>query len=207
MQYRTGNDTYTLPSQNKSGTFYSCVWDAGGTDTIKAGATGAGCTIDLRAATLRYEEGGGGWMSYHSGIHGGFTIAHGVTIENATGGRGNDRLTGNGAANVLNGGAGDDALAAGKGNDGLSGKAGRDTLEGGTGRDILIGGDDRDTFVFTPGASGIKSANADTIIDWKQHDHIDMTIKGVSANYREAATTATSISAAASFAEKVFTGP
>ena len=32
---------------------------------------------------------------------GGFTIANGVTIENATGGSGNDTLTGNSAANVL----------------------------------------------------------------------------------------------------------
>src|SRR6185436_8050796 len=30
--YHTGNDTYTLPSANQTGTFYSCIWDAGGID-------------------------------------------------------------------------------------------------------------------------------------------------------------------------------
>jgi serralysin len=198
MHYRTGNDVYTLPSQNKSGTFYSCIWDAGGTDTIKAGATGAGCTIDLRAATLRYEEGGGGWMSFHSGIHGGFTIAHRVTIENATGGSRNDLLSGNEAANVLKGLAG---------NDSLSGRAGRDALVGGTGRDILSGGSNKDTFVFTLGTSSIKSRSADAISDWAAIDQIDLPVKGTFTNYREAATTVTSISAAASFAEKMFTSP
>ena len=35
-------------------------------------------TIDLRAATLQYEVGGGGFVSFVAGIHGGFTIASGV---------------------------------------------------------------------------------------------------------------------------------
>ena len=37
--------------------------------------------IDLRAATLQYEYGGGGWVSYAYGIHGGYTIANNVVIE------------------------------------------------------------------------------------------------------------------------------
>ena len=77
MSYHAGNDVYTLPGANQSGTFYSCIWDAGGIDTIGAGLTSASCEIDLRAATLRYELGGGGWVSNQRGVHGGFTIANG----------------------------------------------------------------------------------------------------------------------------------
>lgn len=51
--------------------------------------------IDLRSATLEYTNGGGGYISYVAGVHGGFTIADGVVIENATGGSGADTLIGN----------------------------------------------------------------------------------------------------------------
>ena len=52
-------------------------------------------------------------MSYATGIFGGFTIANGVTIENAISGAGNDTLIGNAVANILDGGAGVDTLAGG----------------------------------------------------------------------------------------------
>jgi serralysin len=125
---RTGNDTYTLPGANRVGTFYSCIWDAGGTDTV-LGASALGNTIDLRAATLQVGPGGGGFVSYASGIHGGFTIAKGAVIENATGGNLQDRITGNQVANVLVGLGGNDVLRGG---------AGRDTLTGGTGSDDFV---------------------------------------------------------------------
>ena len=72
--------------------------------------------IDLTAATLDYTPTGGGVVSFlynedHLHPHaeqvkGGFTIANGVVIENATGGDGNDVLIGNSAANVLTGNIG-----------------------------------------------------------------------------------------------------
>lgn len=57
-------------------------------------------------------------------------------IENATGGVGDDTITGNSVGNILKGKGGDDTL------DGL---AGEDTLFGGGGRDELIGGGQDDT--------------------------------------------------------------
>lgn len=117
--YKTGNDTYLLPAANNSGTFFACVWDAGGTDKLQYNGTAA-TTIDLRPATLQYESGGGGYVSSAAGIYGGYTIANGVVIENATGGKGADKITGNAAANVLNdGGAGTkaDTMAGLNGND------------------------------------------------------------------------------------------
>jgi Ca2+-binding RTX toxin-like protein len=134
-EWATGDDVYTMKDVNAEGTFYATIWDAGGTDEIRyAGARDA--NIDLRAATLEYEIGGGGWVSYAYGIHGGFTIANGVTIENATSGAGADTLTGNDANNVLASGSGADTLNGGAGNDVLRGGAGADALNGGEGFDM-----------------------------------------------------------------------
>jgi len=134
--WATGNDVYTLKDVNAAGTFYATIWDAAGVDEIRYdGARGA--TIDLRAATLQYEEGGGGWMSYANGIHGGFTIANGVIIESATGGSGADTLIGNDAANTLRGNAGADVIKGGGGDDLMFGGAGGDQIDGGDGFDTL----------------------------------------------------------------------
>ena len=126
MEHRTGDDTYLLPDVNASGTFYACIWDAGGTDTLAYAGT-RDTTIDLRPASLEYAVGGGGYMSHALGVFGGFTIAHGVVIENATGGAGNDTLTGNDVDNHLQGGAGNDVLM---------GFGGNNRLDGGVGIDI-----------------------------------------------------------------------
>lgn len=104
-----GNTVYVLPDVAATGTYYQAIWDAGGTDTIRYDGNGH-ATIDLRPATLQYETGGGGFVSFVAGIHGGFTIANGVIIENAIGGAGNDTLIGNAANNILTGGPGGDLL-------------------------------------------------------------------------------------------------
>jgi Ca2+-binding RTX toxin-like protein len=63
-----------------------------------------------------------------------------ANFENATGGAGNDALTGNDAANVLLGGAGSDTLSGAGGNDSCQGGAGNDVLQGGRGNDTLDAG-------------------------------------------------------------------
>lgn len=152
-QTAAGATRYRLPEADGAGTGYGAIWDAGGRDTILHKGD-AGAVIDLRAATLRAEPGGGGWASHVEGVHGGFTIAHGVVIENATGGQGDDRLSGNAADNRLTGRGGDDrmlgrdgqdALSGGRGDDRLSGGAGRDVLSGGGGADVLRGGGGADS--------------------------------------------------------------
>jgi len=132
-----GETRYELPSTNDVGTFYSAIWDTGGTDwLIHSG--GANANLDLRAATLEYEIGGGGFVSQVEGIFGGFTIAHGVVIENARGGTGDDILQGNAAANRLLGGAGSDTLIGGLGLDRLTGGAGADTFRFDAGDDGAV---------------------------------------------------------------------
>ncbi len=160
----TGDDTYRLPDANELGTFYSCIWDAGGTDLMRG--TGLGDTVDLRAATLREEPGGGGWVSHAEGIHGGFTVAGGVVIENASGGAGGDRIQGNAAANVVKGQGGNDYLKGSDGDDRVSGGGGQDSVIGGAGRDALTGGSGADSFVFAK-AGHSAGATRDTVRDFE----------------------------------------
>src|SRR6185503_10353270 len=60
-----------------------------------------------------------------------------TTIENITGGAGNDSLIGNAANNLILGGNGDDTLGGVKGNDTLDGQAGADQMSGGSGLDTV----------------------------------------------------------------------
>ncbi len=197
--WATGNDTYVLKDENEwavyidaatgqpavhdatnqatardgyyegQGTYYSSIWDAGGIDQIVySGARDT--TIDLRAATLQYEYGGAGWMSYATGIFGGFTIANGVTIENATGGSGNDTINGNAVANVLIGGGGVDVLAGFAGNDiYVVDNAGDQAIEAaGQGSDVVYALAD---YTLTAG-SEIERLSA---IDWSSTNALDLT--------------------------------
>lgn len=103
------------------------IWDAGGVDTLDLSGYVLGSRIDL----------GEGKFSDAGGLTGNISIAFGAIVENAIGGKGNDVITGNDAANRLVGGGGADSL---------SGGTGADTLEGGTGADTLFGGAGSDTF-------------------------------------------------------------
>jgi serralysin len=138
-------------------------------------------TINLRQATLEYEFGGGGWLSWADNIYGGYTIANGVLIEDAQGGAGDDGINGNNARNVLEGLGGGDRIYGRGGRDDLLGGAGRDALFGGTGNDDLIGGGGRDAlyggagednFIFL--AVGIGGKEIDRILDLGAGDTVDL---------------------------------
>ncbi|AWM87400.1 M10 family metallopeptidase C-terminal domain-containing protein [Microvirga sp. 17 mud 1-3] len=129
MTTAAGNDVYTLPTANVPGTGWSSIWDAGGTDTISAAGSTAGVTIDLRAASLQQgDPHAGGYISAQKGISGGFTIANGVVIENATGSAFDDTLIGNSATNILDGGAGNDTYYVDSPNDVVIDSGGTDTV-------------------------------------------------------------------------------
>lgn len=130
-EWATGNDVYVIGDVNQPGAHYSTIWDGGGVDEIRyVGQRDA--VIDLRAATLQYEEGGGGRVSFALGAWTGMTIANGVVIERATGGDGDDLITGNGAANILSGGLGADVFIGGGGRDKIYGGDGEDLADYGT---------------------------------------------------------------------------
>jgi Ca2+-binding RTX toxin-like protein len=177
-EWARGNDTYALKDVNAAGTFYTSIWDAAGIDQIVYdGAKDS--LIDLREATLKYESGGGGRVSYADGIFGGFTIANGVVIENARTGSGSDKLIGNAAANTLAGNAGNDLLRGATGADRLEGGAGDDWLEGGAGADTLLGGKGGlDVFLIARDNAGSK----DTILDFGTGDMLVTNVKIVDSN-------------------------
>lgn len=148
----TGNDVYYLPQANRVGTYFECIWDTGGTDTIATMAR-TSATINLNAASLDGSANGGGDISVVWGILGGFTIAHGVWIERAFGGSGADIIIGNGRANWLFGNVsqdqiwgqgGNDVIYGGNHADRLLGNGGNDRLFGEFGNDYLIGGSHND---------------------------------------------------------------
>ncbi|WP_267923172.1 calcium-binding protein [Nostoc mirabile] len=95
---------------------------------------------------------------------------------NATGGAGNDRLTGNALNNILIGGdgndqlqglAGNDTLQGGNGNDILTGGTGDDLLWGGNGDDILTGGAGKDKYLFQSSGVFRTSLGVDYITDFE----------------------------------------
>lgn len=139
LSYNTGNNTYSLPDINDVGTYWAAIWDAGGTDEISAEGSSRDFDIDLRDAPL-IGDNAGGYVSYSDGIVGGFTIANGVTIENASGGNGDDKIIGNEADNLLKGGSGADTLTGGNGSDTLVGGKGNDVFSGGNSSDYLFAG-------------------------------------------------------------------
>jgi Ca2+-binding RTX toxin-like protein len=144
----TGDTVYTLVDAG-AGSSFTTIWDTGGHNTIRYDGS-AFSVIDMRFATLQNEFGGGGFLSRVDGTIGGFTLAGPgdnnqpeVTIDDAIGGSGTDKIFGNYSANVIDG------------------RGGADTIEGGRGNDTMTGGADSDTFVFEDGWG------QDTITDFK----------------------------------------
>lgn len=170
-----GNTVYRLGG--KMG--WQAIWDTGGTDKIKyTGNNDA--VINLKAAPLDGGPNAGGYLSHVDapGKFGGFTIAAdftdaladkagetGVLIENATGGNGNDLITGNKLVNLLKGSGGHDKILAGSGADKVFGGTGRDTLKGGGGGDRLVGGGAADKLYGQAGSDVLYGKNGGDRLD------------------------------------------
>ena len=202
MTTATGDDVYLLPTANAPGTYWSTIWDAGGIDTISGVGATTEIEIDMRAATLLNEYGGGGFASQVDGIEGGFFIANSVVIENAIGGDFDDWIFGNEFDNRIEGGAGDDQLLGGLGEDTiyggdgndriyalytdspslsafdqsnyLYGDAGGDALYGAGGDDFLFGGDDGDNLYGGSGNDELSGDAGDDRLDGDDGDDLLM---------------------------------
>jgi serralysin len=126
--YNAGNTVYDF---NDLTTYHQTLWDGGGLDTISYSGASASI-IDLR-------QGAGSTIGNPVFIVDAFGARHGTVsnvwiaigadVENASGGSGADRLTGNSLANHLAGGGGNDLL---------SGNSGNDRLDGGEGTDVAV---------------------------------------------------------------------
>jgi Ca2+-binding RTX toxin-like protein len=170
--FHSESTTYTLPDTNAPGTYWTAIWDTGGADQIVySGQRNA--TIDLRAATIDDSPTGGGIPSYANGIYGGFTIAQGVWIENASGGSGNDTIVGNNIANVLIGNGGADFISGGFGDDYLVGGVGADTILGNQDNDTILGNHDGDLLVGGQGNDVVVGGqNSDVLLGNEGNDFL-----------------------------------
>lgn len=154
-----GNTTYTGSRTDT----VDAIWDTGGTDRFDASARSNSVKLDLREGKFS-----------KFGSYDDVAVTFGTTIENATGGSGNDTIRGNNVKNTLNGKAGKDTiLGGGKGDnifggtgaDDLKGQGGKDRLNGGKGGDSLTGGKGIDTFIIA------KNGGKDVITDFR--DDVD----------------------------------
>ena len=111
---------------------------------------------------------GGHTANVSVGSHVEDTLQH---IEDIFGGKGADKIIGDGKDNAFYGHAGDDTL---------NGKGGADWLAGGNGNDILTGGTGADVFLFDTALNAAK--NVDTITDFEAGvDHIVLDVSVFSA--------------------------
>jgi len=110
------------------------AYDGGtGSDTVDYSALTASVTVQLGVGIL------GNLPGFAQGSQSATDLLN--SIENASGGQGNDAITGSGSNNTLDGRSGNDVIAGGRG---------ADTIIGGLGNDTLTGGPGTDTFVFKP---------------------------------------------------------
>lgn len=128
----TQRDCYSLTSP--SDVIISCIWDAGGTDTLNFYQYNVPQKINLNEGTF----------SDIGGLQSNLSIAYGTVIENAIGGMNDDIIIGNHTNNHLYGNNGNDIIYGNNGNDVLQGGRGNDWLYSGEGDDILYGSDGND---------------------------------------------------------------
>ncbi|MFQ6593262.1 M10 family metallopeptidase C-terminal domain-containing protein [Pseudomonas palleroniana] len=101
----TNREALSLKADSDNPIF--CVWDGGGNDTLDFSGFSQNQKINLNAESF----------SDVGALKGNVSIAKGVVVENALGGKGNDTLLGNQVANRLKGGGGADRLQGGGGGD------------------------------------------------------------------------------------------
>ncbi len=164
---RSGDTVYTFSEWNPS---LQSIYDAGGTDTIDLSNFALPNIVDLNPggySSIGFADVDAQkdyWITQFPQYSGFITstldnttdlyqfennlgIALSTTIENATGGSGDDVIGGNDAANVLDGGDGNDDITGGKGDDTLIGGPGNDVLNGQGGADAASGGPGDDRFL------------------------------------------------------------
>ncbi|WP_417676061.1 M10 family metallopeptidase [Pseudodonghicola sp.] len=151
---------------------FATIWDGGGVDTYDLSAYRSDLRIDLAPgghsvfSTAQLAKLGDGHVA-RGNIFNALLFQDDPRslIENAIGGGGNDRISGNAADNRLSGGDGADRLLGATGADRLSGGAGRDVLLGQAGNDTLLGAGGKDRLQGGTGADVIKGGAGDDVIE------------------------------------------
>jgi Ca2+-binding RTX toxin-like protein len=116
----SGNDTYVFGGATVGGEV----------DTIVEGSSLDADTLDFSSRSVAVAVNIATGLQQQVHTDRALILGSGLAVENALGGSGNDRLTGNSRVNML------------------IGNAGHDILNGGLGSDSLLGGSGNDTYVF-----------------------------------------------------------
>ncbi len=157
--YQVGDSVYTGSRTNTVDT----VWDTGGIDIFDASTRDTAVILDLNEGAFSM-----------FGTYDDVVIAYGTQIENASGGAGADKITGNDLDNVLTGNAGNDEIwggggtdqvKGGKGNDVLNGQGGKDKLFGDGGKDTLLGQNQRDNLKGGGGNDTLKGGKGNDTLN------------------------------------------
>lgn len=149
----SGNDAYVFSTATTAEADTVNEVENQGTDSLNFVQLTVPVTLDLGLSTIQ-------------SVHANRTVKlkSGAAIEDAIGGSGSDKFTGNVLANYLSGNGGHDILLGLGGNDTITGGIGRDILIGGTGADILNGGDDDD--ILIGGSTSLSMASLTTLRGW-----------------------------------------
>jgi serralysin len=159
---------------------FATIWDGGGRDTFDLSAYDSDLVVDLNpGGTSTFSEDQLAYLGddvYASGNIYNALLSDGdgrARIENATGGTGDDLVSGNVASNLIRGGEGNDTLLGGSGNDRIYADVGADRLRGGPGNDSLYGGDGSDLIDGGSDADRLYgSAGPDTMLGGSGDDRL-----------------------------------
>lgn len=154
MTTRSGDTTYGFGSTAGKDVFdfsvnrdpIVTIWDGGGTDLLNLSGFSNNQIIKLAPGSYSSV----GYMTNNLGI------AYQCYIENAYGGRGADKIYGNGLDNVLRGMAGNDTIYGGGGDDRIRGDAGNDIVYGGGGFDTANLNEARSHYAVSRGANYVQ---------------------------------------------------
>lgn len=154
-----GNDTYRFANTNIAETDTVTELSSGGLDTLDFSQVTSNLNVDLILEVN---------LATHANRRVN-TSATGSTrlsgnFENVIGGRGNDLILGNAAANNLFGGAGNDSIDGDSGNDTINGGVDDDVIRGNDGNDLIVGGAGNDTILGEVGNDTLRGGDGDDLV-------------------------------------------
>jgi serralysin len=225
--FRSSNTTYTWnkatgemsvngQGQGKPGAnrVFLTIWDGGGEDTYDMSNYSTNVTIDLNPGSFSITaQNQLAVLNTNDDVKSRGNVFNALLfdddlrslIENAIGGSGNDKITGNVGQNTLEGNGGNDKLTGLDGADSLDGGAGSDTLKGGKGNDAYFyggrneGGDEIADF------SSAASGNND-VFQFKNNAFGNLGKGAIDANQFQSSNAATAAKAAVRFLFEEDTG-
>lgn len=139
------------------------IYDAGGNDTLDLSGWSTPVVIDLAA----------GAFSSGNGMTDNIAVAYNTDIENAVGGSGTNKISGNALSNRLVGGVKNDTIYALSGDDEIVIAGGDDFVDGGDGFDVAWFGKPLSKYQFTTQSDALTVRTGDGVAELKSIEAIE----------------------------------